>query len=146
MSMATVAHIKDGIVVNVSVVDENTDQTWWDAMLADGYEIVEYLDDIRVAKGWTYVAGEFVDPTPPIVETPTRILTKLAFKRQFSMEELIAFKNLTKTDATAEVFDDLLNIAGEIDLDDPLIAQGMAYLVAQGIITQAKADQIVGGT
>lgn len=78
------------------------------------------------------------------VKPTSRIMSKLSFKRKFSMEELGAFKTLSKTDVAAEVFDDLLNISEEINLDDPLIAQGMAYLVAQDIITQAKADDILG--
>ena len=58
---------------------------------------------------------------------------------------MVDFKVLTKTDATAEVFDDLLHDAGEVNLDDPLIAPGMAYLVAMWIVTQAKADSIMAG-
>lgn len=116
------------------------------------YEILNDSDEVIN----TILATEsFAESTFPghyrLVEEPEpvtpkrRILTKLEFKRQFSMEELVAFKALTKTDATAEVFDDLLNIAGEVNLDDPLIAQGMAYLVAKEIIAQVKADEIMAG-
>jgi len=74
-----------------------------------------------------------------------RIMSKLEFKRQFSMGELVAFKTAAKSDATMEVFDDLLNISEEINLDDPLIAQGMDYLVTKEIITQEKMDLIIEG-
>jgi len=75
--------------------------------------------------------------------TKRRIMTRLEFKRQFSMQELVAFKTGIKTDVTMEVFDDLLNSTAEVNLDDPLISQGLSYLVALKIITQEKMDQIM---
>ncbi len=77
-------------------------------------------------------------------ETPKEnVITRLAFKRRFTMQELAAFKQLTKTDVQAEVFDDLISVAEDVTLDDPLLLSGMDYLVAQGILTAARKVEIL---
>jgi hypothetical protein len=54
--MKTFAEIKDGVVVNVSV---------WDAESPQGDQFIDITDIPNVGIGWTYVDGEFTDPTPP---------------------------------------------------------------------------------
>lgn len=66
------------------------------------------------------------------------------FIKKFSLEEWAAFKTLKKTDVTAEILDDFLMARPEIDLEDEYVRTGLAYLVTKGIITQAKADDILG--
>jgi predicted HAD superfamily hydrolase len=90
--------------------------------------------------------GHWKDITPSSPEPEKEmVITKLAFKRRFTMQELVAFKTLTQTDVTAEVFDDLINIAEDVTLDDPMLISGMDYLVSVGILTEERNSEILAG-
>jgi hypothetical protein len=71
------------------------------------------------------------------------IITKLAFKRRFTMTELALFVTLTKEDVNAEVFLDLINCAEDVTLDDALLINGMDYLVSANILTEARKVEIL---
>ena len=53
--MKTYAEIKDGLVVNTSVWENETPQ---------GEQFVDITNIANVVIGWAYVNGEFIDPTP----------------------------------------------------------------------------------
>jgi hypothetical protein len=53
--MKTFAEIKDGVVVNTSV---------WDSEIPQGEEFVDATGIENVGIGWTYVDGQFIEPTP----------------------------------------------------------------------------------
>ena len=55
--MKTFAEIKDGVIVNVSV---------WESETPQGEQFVEITGIPNVGIGWTYVDGEFTEPTPPV--------------------------------------------------------------------------------
>jgi len=79
-----------------------------------------------------------------------RVLTKLAFRRLFTMPERIAFDNFESgqfTDeqkATLRTISKDFELAGEIDMSDPDTAAGLAYLEACGIIAEGRAAAILG--
>lgn len=95
----------------------------------------------------TYDTGHIVrELTRPDILRPRRkTMSLLEFKRQFSLDELVAFKTLAKTDDMADVFYDLCNSTQEMNMADPLTIQGVGYLVSAGIISQEKANSILGG-
>jgi hypothetical protein len=97
------------------------------------------------------------EPLPNPASTPPpparRIMTKLEFRRRFTMDELVRFdspelflSNLTDAQrATLRTMQRNFDAAGFIDLDDPLLAQGLALMVQYGLITQTRVNQILGG-
>jgi len=74
-----------------------------------------------------------------------RILTKLEFKRRFTPLELAAYVTALQADTQLQVFENLFNAAGEVNLDDPLTAQGVAYLIATNIIKADREAAIMEG-
>lgn len=82
-------------------------------------------------------------------------LTRLAFRRRFTQEELVTIE-LAKIDdpaATLEqrtiaahlrVFDKMLSEADYIDVNDPTTQAGVQALEAWGFIAQGRAQQILG--
>ena len=82
-------------------------------------------------------AAETVPAVPP--------LTPLEFFRLFTMAEDGAIRTAAKTDVMVEAFLDRARVATAIELAHPDVAEGVAYLVAQSIITQARADAILAG-
>lgn len=78
------------------------------------------------------------DPPPP----PNRRFAPLAFLQRLTEAERIAIRTAAKTDGKVEDLLDLIDHAGEIDLDAGFIAQGFAYLVSQSLISPARLAQI----
>lgn len=84
---------------------------------------------------------DYMPPEPdPVVKTWDRALD---FKLEFTMEERAQMRGFAKVDPVAEDFLDLLNSATRIVADDPLLLQGLAYMVGNGILTQPRVDAIL---
>lgn len=84
----------------------------------------------------------------PVVETSTPDasryeLTRLEFRRRFTIEEHVAIETAAETDPTLRVFQKDLEMATSVRLDDPLTVEGMEYLVAQGHLTEARKTEIL---
>lgn len=84
----------------------------------------------RVGDAWEAV---------PDNSTPT--ITPLAFLRRFTAPERVAIR--ASANPYVVDFMDLLNKATEVLQSDPDVQGGMAYLVALGLLTQARADEIL---
>lgn len=82
------------------------------------------------------------DSPMPVYPAP-RILTKLEFRNRFTMEEKVAIYTEAKTDVGVAVWLDDLASAENVDLDSPITQQGVQGLVALGLITQARQDEIL---
>ena len=125
--------LRNGSLVNVIEADST-----WAAENFSGCQIVE-------------------EPLPTPSQTPApparRILSKLEFRRRFTMDELVKFDspelflpNLTDAQrATLRTMQRNFDVAGFIDLDDPLLVQGLSLMVQYGLITQERVNQILGG-
>ncbi|MBL6431660.1 MAG: hypothetical protein HPM95_13000 [Alphaproteobacteria bacterium] len=66
------------------------------------------------------------------------------FMGLFSQAEKLAIVNAKKTDAQLELW--LMEAGGAefVSLDDDTLITGMGYLVAQGLLTSARAAEILG--
>jgi|YNPMSStandDraft_1061717.scaffolds.fasta_scaffold39714_2 hypothetical protein len=94
-------------------------------------------------------------PPPSAAKAPPsrRVMSKLQFRRRFTMDELIKFDspelflpNLTDAQrATIRTMQRNFDAAGFIDLDDPLLVQGLSLMVQYGLLTQERVNQILGG-
>lgn len=62
--MKTFAVVENGIVVNVIMGVED------EVVKANPTIYIEYTKENPAAIGWSYDGKKFIDPNPPIVETP----------------------------------------------------------------------------
>lgn len=113
------------------------------AQSADEPNYVAYAAWVAQGNAPTTVASE---PEPP----PVRILTRLGFRRRFTMAERIAFDNapdnqLLPAEARAAVrtMQNDLALAEEINLDDPDVVAGVGMLVQIGIISAQRAAEVL---
>jgi len=76
----------------------------------------------------------------PVQNDSSVIVSKLEFWNMFSIDSQVKLLAAAKTDVMVENFMMQYNMATEIDVKDPLITQGIGYLLGSNIITQQEAD------
>lgn len=86
--------------------------------------------------------GTYANPTAAQVSSPSRIITRLAFKLRFATQERIAIR--ASADPVVFDFMDLLETAEEVNLADPELVAGVGYLEANGLIADGRALEILG--
>ena len=71
------------------------------------------------------------------------IWTAYEFLNRFTYSERAAYRNAAKTDDLVADFMGLAQAANEIISDNPVVIQGMDYLVSIGVLTQQRRDEIL---
>jgi hypothetical protein len=71
--------------------------------------------------------------------------TSYEFLNRFTAAERAALRTAALTDAAIADFQQMAGAAQEIINTDPVTISGMDYLVAQGLITEARKLEILGG-
>lgn len=71
--------------------------------------------------------------------------TSYEFLLRFTPEERAAFRASSLTNSTIADFQQLASAAQQILNTDPMTIAGMDYLVSQGLITEARKLEILGG-
>lgn len=74
---------------------------------------------------------------------PARIITPYALKARMTSAERIGIRTVAKSSAAVEDFQDMLDSARIIDLDDPALAGGLAALEAAGLLAAGRAAEIL---
>lgn len=93
------------------------------------------------------LTGVYAPPQDVYIPTPNpNIMSRYKFMQLVGTVNLVTLITEAKTDPLAEVFWVMLQNAEEIDLEEPSLADGLAYFVAQEKMTQAEADRILAGT
>lgn len=91
------------------------------------------------------VVREIVSPPPEETETQKTIYTTLEFMQLLGDDNMLNILTAAKTDVAVELFVEKLKRAAHVDFNDagngP--AQGMAFLLSQGIISQDEHDRIM---
>jgi hypothetical protein len=80
----------------------------------------------------------FVPPTP----RPAK-WTAFQFLLRFTEQEREVFRVAALTDGKVADFMQLCGAASEVEANHPLTVAGMAYLVSQDLLTQARADEVL---
>jgi len=102
----------------------------------------------RIVASADFVADnyEFYEQVPePEIETtpePTR-WPLIDFRKRFYTAEKVALYQATETDIMIKIFMDDLAATPVVAQDDPELNQGIAYVVAQGILTLERAREIL---
>lgn len=71
-------------------------------------------------------------------------VSPLEFLQLFTISERAAIRTLAKTDVILEDFLSTLNIVSEVELHHPVTLQALNYMVAQGLITTQRLQEIRG--
>jgi hypothetical protein len=112
------------------------------------------IGDQKYPPGWLLIAPAadiaaagitvqtVADPTPP----PVTVVSSLAFRQLFTAAEGQAITQAAQTNAQLRMFIDDEGAAGVVDLTNPEVTTGIAMLMSAGLLTQARADQILAGT
>lgn len=84
---------------------------------------------------------------------PERILTKYQFRKLFTFQERIAVDNFAsnpnisaQNKAILSTIMKDLDVSGEVQLDNPDVAQGIGFLEQIGLIGTGRAAQIISNT
>lgn len=77
------------------------------------------------------------------VPKPSRLITRLAFMRRMTNEELAGVYGAAKSSPLLEVWLDKFKLAEEIDLDDAEIIDGLHWLEASGLLSAGRAAEIL---
>ena len=79
------------------------------------------------------------------VSASTGILTKYQFLDRFTMNERLAIRAAAKVDPIVDDFMAMLDISQEVQLNNPLVYQGLFYLAYTGKLDSGRIDQILSG-
>jgi hypothetical protein len=127
------AYINNGTVIGVREGD-------WSGK--PGYILL--ADDERVIQGMGFDASKsprfFLKPRPQAALK----WTAFQFLLRFTEQEREVFRVAALTDGKVADFMQLCGAASEVEANHPLTVAGMAYLVAEGHLTQARADEVLG--
>ena len=72
-----------------------------------------------------------------------KVWTAYEFLTKFTYTERAAYRNAAKTDDLVADFMGLAQAANEIISDNPVVIQGMDYLVSIGVVTQQRRNEIL---
>jgi hypothetical protein len=88
----------------------------------------------------TVVPDPVLDPPP----APVYQWEPLVFLRRFTVPERVAARATRVSDPILNDFFSLLEMAPLVHSNDPDVQAGMGYLVAIGIVTPTRRDEIMG--
>lgn len=121
------AKVVDDTVINIIVATP-------EAAASLGY--TEVPDGVGV--GYTLVDGQWTAPAAPVIP---RLVYSVDFLARFLTAERIAIR--ASADPVVQDMFDMIGRYTQIDLDNVQIQQGTAYLVAIGLLTQARAVEVL---
>lgn len=126
------AYINNGTVIGVREGD-------WSGK--PGYILL--ANDERVIQGMGFDASKsprfFLKPRPQ----PAPKWTAFQFLLRFTEAEREAFRVAAATDSAVADFMQLCTAASQVEANHPMTIAGMDYLVAEGLLTQARADEVL---
>jgi hypothetical protein len=134
--MSLYAVIKGGVVDGIAIADAplDTDGTW---VCVDGM-------DPMPGPGWTYENDTFVAPPAPPSPAPLpNITTKVAFRFRMTDAEYVGVLNAAKTDVEVAAWVETFNMVTQVNLDSQRTIDGVAVLVAKGLLTEVRGQEVL---
>lgn len=101
---------------------------------ADNSDYQEYLK-------WAEVNGPAPEYVPPVPKKTS--FTNLEWQDLFTLEERIAIRQAAMTDMEVGLVYDMMLSAQSIDISDQRTIQGMDLLVAKGLLTNQRRNEIL---
>src|SRR5581483_1311554 len=109
-------------------------------LAANGLASVSGLAPLDATHQWNATQKTVVTVAAPVLPN---YMPAYAFANLFTAAELQAIKQ--STDANVQKFFTMATLAPQVNLNDPITQNGVNYLVAVGILTQANANLILSG-
>lgn len=97
----------------------------------------------KVYNGMGYDANATPRFFPVRFPVPALKWTAFQFLLRFTDAERAAFRAAAATDESVADFMQLCTAASQVEADHPMTIAGMAYLVSEGLLTQARADEVL---
>jgi len=124
------------------------------ALIKNGsVDLIVEQDDTPVLPGtWVEVTGMNVGPldlydgvafTKYVPPPAQEIITKAAMISRFTPQEYVGIISATKTDVEVQAWYDLFQAATVVNLSDPKIIAGIELLASKGLLTKARASEIL---
>jgi len=152
--MSIYAHVYNNEIIEFKEIDDALYQSWVASNnpKKDSYRIVLYANQPSVS------STETVDESFTISKNSVRQVwtvrnktadelrktwTAYEFLLRFTPQERSAYRQAAQTNDMVADFMNLAQAAQEIISDDPITIQGMDYLVAIGLLTQQRRDEIL---
>lgn len=85
---------------------------------------------------WNTATRQFEDVIAPV--------TKLEFLTRFTPTERVNIRSSQATDLIIDDFMKMLEISQEVDLRNPMVEQGLNYLVYKNLLTSDRVSKILG--
>ena len=76
-------------------------------------------------------------------KSQSRIVTKLAYLRKFTGEERVTIRTAAKSNVVLEDYLALMELADEVNLDDPDTVAAVGMLEAVGLLATGRAAEIL---
>lgn len=130
--MTRIALIKNGVVDNVIESDLEFASTLPDYDTVIASEVA--------GPGWLYTDGTLVSNDVEVIGTASPS-TPLSFLRRFTLAERIDIQQ--SEDPIVKDAMLMFNVAQDVQLDDPDTVAFVHYIANMGIISQARADEIL---
>lgn len=105
-----------------------------EALNAQGYTKVELMED-PTGKIWNPDEGQFEPPPPPIAYIAT-----WKWIQRFTAEEFAGIN--ASADPLVKMFLMMLNTTAQLNVADPVVQNGLAYLVYLGLLSGDRAAVI----
>lgn len=107
-----------------------------------GYDLTQMqLINQAIARGWDEITGSW--PLPPSPPAPQTQFTSLEFLDRFTEQEQIAVVTSTLANAQVKLWYDKMLAASFVDLLDPRTMGGLNALVAAGLLTESRKQEIM---
>lgn len=118
---------------------QSQDLTQW----INQYAPVDYLAQPAYAEivVGTTGSGSALPPVPPAPLPP--VISAIEFMNKFTYDEKLAITALGLTDPEVRLWYDQLIVSLSVSVSDPRVMAGVANLVTAGVLTQARADEIL---
>lgn len=93
---------------------------------------------------WNGLEWEHTSAPPPAIPEPPQVISKLEFLNRLGDDGYIALLTAAKTDVEVEAWINKFNLISNIDLNDAKTKEWVSKFVSKNLITQEKADGILG--
>ncbi len=107
-------------------------------LAANGMALVTGLPALDSSHAWAAASKTVISVTPPLVPKP---ITTGKWIMRFTPQEFQGIN--TSADPQVQLFVYALNHTTDIDLSDPLITNGVAYLVSLNLLASSRVTAIL---
>jgi hypothetical protein len=114
-------------------------------------EIIEYIDTLpdpaHLQSGWRLEQIIIAEASPdaPEPEPVGKVMTKLEYLRRFTQEERILIRTVAASNPVLADYMALLELAQEVDTNDPDTQAAVQMLEAAGLIAAGRGAEILYG-